>query len=148
MPQIDLDEDTFQKLAISARLMERPIGDVVRLLVQRLVSDPPRGTSSGPAPTNDEERAVTTTTPRVGWIKVSKTYLSKRVEAEFNPSTMEVRITTAPWSGKVFNSPTAAARAVVEKFGSNDRQTSNTNGRKFWHLPNGDDLRSVVGTRL
>ena len=90
-----------------------------------------------------------TTTHHPGWLPVYKTYRAQRVEGEFNPNTMELRVITAPWSGKVFNSPTAAARAVVEKLGSGERQTSNTNGRKFWRLSGGgDDLRSVVGTRL
>ena len=71
-----------------------------------------------------------------------------KVRGEFDPSTLEVRVNSSPWSGAVFPSPTAAAQAVVAHVPGH-RKTVNTNGRKFWRLvPGGEDLRSVIGQRL
>lgn len=146
MPSIDVDADTYEKLAVSARLMDLPLGGVVRLLVQRLVDQtrPP-----SPVTTQQEAQMTGQSGRRPSWLPVYKTYRSHMVEGEFNPTTMELRVSTAPWSGRSFPSPTAAARAVVEHFGSDERRTSNTNGRKFWRLTGEDvDLRSLVGTRI
>lgn len=146
MPTIDVDADTYEKLAVSARLMDLPLGGVVRLLVQRLVDQthPP-----SPATTQQEAQMAGQLGQRPAWLPVYKTYRSHMVEGEFNPTTMELRVSTAPWSGRSFPSPTAAARAVVEHFGSDERRTSNTNGRKFWRLTGEDvDLRSLVGVRI
>jgi hypothetical protein len=146
MAMIDVDEDTYQKLAVSARLMERSLGDVVRLLVQRLVSDEPDRPSTYHS---EEEPMGNVTVTGAGWLPVYKTYKTHRVEGAFNPATMELRISTAPWNGQVFPSPTRAAKAVVERLGGDNRMTSNTNGRKFWHVKGGEgDLRTIVGTRF
>ena len=80
------------------------------------------------------------------WVPVRKQYKGNTVRAEFHLSTLEVRVISAPWSGRVFPSPTAAARAVVEHFGGALRTTS-TNGRKFWFTEGGEDLRSLIGQR-
>lgn len=150
MPSIDLDQDTYDKLAVSARLMDLSPGDVVSLLLRRLVvAENTDRTSRTPTATQQEELMTVSAPTHPGWLPVHKSYLSHPVEGEFNPTTMEVRVSTAPWSGRVFPSPTAAARSVVEHFGGDNRQTTNTNGRKFWRLKDRDqDLRSVVGTRF
>ncbi len=148
MPSIDLDQDTYEKLEVSARLMNKSPGDVVSLLLRRLVVAP--GPDKAPTTPTQQETPMSLSAPRQpGWLPVHKTYLSHLVEGDFNPTTMEVRVSTAPWSGRVFASPTAAARAVVEHYGGDNRQTTNTNGRKFWRLKDRDeDLRSVVGRRF
>lgn len=147
MPSIELDQDTYEKLAVSARLMDRSPGEVVSLLLRRLVVA--QNTDRTWTATTSTEEPRTANAPRDGWLPVHKTYLSHLVEGDFNPTTMEVRVSTAPWSGRIFPSPTAAARSVVEHFGGDGRLTSNTNGRRFWRLKDRDqDLRSVVGTRF
>lgn len=143
MPTIDVDQLTYEKLQITAQLTEQPVGAIVKQLLDRLASAPTATTSAQAVPSP----SATAAPPVTGWLTVSKVYKGNRVDGEFNPSSMELRVTTAPWSGRVFASPTAAAIAVVEHFPS-DRETSNTNGRKFWKLTSdGRDLRSVVGER-
>jgi hypothetical protein len=149
MPVIDLDQLTWDKLQLTARLTDQPIGAVVKMLVDRLAGAEAARSTEPPGP-----MTVVTSPPAArpvigtdAWIPVHKIYKGNRVEGGFNPSTMELRVDTAPWSGKVFSAPTAAARAVVEHF-PNDRETSNTNGRKFWKVTaTGRDLRSIVGER-
>lgn len=149
MPTIDLDQQTFEKLQVTAHLTDRPIGAVVKQLVDRLVSAPATVQVAAASTTVQASHSSTASVGHVqnAWLPVFKVYKGHRVEGEFNPSTMELKVTTAPWSGRVFQSPTAAAIAVVEHFPS-DRETSNTNGRKFWKVTStGRDLRSVVGER-
>jgi hypothetical protein len=141
LPTIDVDQLTYDKLQITAQLTEKPIGAVVKQLLDRLAAPPPitassaSGAASGPALSD------------AAWVPVFKVYKGHRIEGEFNPMSMELKVTTAPWSRRVFNSPTAAAIAVVEHFPS-ARETSNTNGRKFWKVAaTGNDLRSLVGER-
>jgi hypothetical protein len=146
MPEITVDQMTYDKLRFSATLMNRTTGEVVRLLVERLDSNtqaPPAAT--GPHPSSPQEP-----TPEAPskWLPVFRKYKGRRFEGEFNPSTMELKITSEPWSGDTFASPTAAAQAVVAHV-PGPRETNNTNGRKFWRLESGGgDLRTIVGQRL
>jgi hypothetical protein len=151
MPDVTIDEKTHDKLQFTANLMNRSIGDVIRLLVERLdkplppveATNRPGTSSRGTSPA-----APDATNSGPGWIPVHRTYKNERFEGEFNPQTMELRVTSAPWRGNVFSSPTAAAQAVVEHV-PGDRQTNSTNGRKFWRVTaTGQDLRSVVGERF
>lgn len=155
MPEVTVDQRTYEKLRFSAALMSRPVGDVIRILVDRL-EEPPAPTRPVPLPdpmspsdpgdNPPQDRASDYDAGK--WLPVHSVYKSQRVDGEFNPSTMELRILTAPWSGRVFNSPTAAAQAVVAH-GPGNRQTNNTNGRRFWRLNSGEgDLRTVVGERF
>lgn len=144
MPNIEIDQATFDQLSLTARLMNRPVGSVVRLLVDRLAHADADGEGAIPDKTT---KSTGPAAPGEGWVAVHKVFKNHRVDGSFNTSTLELRITTPPWSGKTFSSPTAAAIAVVEHFPSS-RQTSNTNGRKFWRRnDNGGDLRSLVGER-
>jgi hypothetical protein len=141
MPIIEIDQVTYEKLHVTAQLTERQIGAVVKQLVDRLSGAPGSVTTHRGPEVRAEEAAES------AWLPVFKVYKGNRVEGAFNPSTLELRITSGSWSGQVFASPTAAAIAVVERF-SSDRVTPNTNGRKFWKLvASGRDLRSIVGER-
>lgn len=162
MKHIEIDDLTYTRLVVAARLMSTPVGDVVRRLVDQLADEPAsaqesdvaslRASVGSPARSVDAERLATppAAPPESdlrGWLAVYKTFKGQRVEGLFHPGTHEVRITTVPWAGKVFPSPTAAAIAVVEQY-STGRQTPSTNGRKFWKLvSDGRDLRSIIGER-
>jgi hypothetical protein len=150
VPEVKLDQRTYEKLRFTASLMNCPVGDVIRLLVERLCQQPEPGEGQD-EPSFSRQGAETGTDAKSGasdWLAVYRIYKKQRFDAEFNPSTMEVRITSAPWSGRVFDSPTAAAQSVLDHVPS-DRRTNNTNGRRFWRLVSGGgDLRSIVGERF
>ncbi|GAA1979997.1 hypothetical protein GCM10009817_20840 [Terrabacter lapilli] len=147
---VSVDQSTYEKLRFSATLMGCSPGEVVALLISRLDDDAssslPRSSSTASAP----EVSQSEQPPVAGgarWIHVYRVYKGQTFEAEFNPASLEVRITSAPWSGKVFPSPTAAAEAVVSQ-APGQPETVNTNGRKFWKLRSGSgDLRTIVGRR-
>lgn len=152
MPEITIDQRTYDKLGFSAALMNRPIGDVVRVLVERL--EPPPDTTPTASPNRDpDDEGHGSMQPEAShrgpdWLPVYRVYKRQRFEGEFNPSTMELRVLSAPWSGQTFSSPTAAAQEVVAHV-PGERKTNNTNGRKFWRLQsNRKDLRSVIGERF
>lgn len=151
MPKVDIDDETYGRLLVTSQLLGETVGEVVYRLVNRLLTEPaqtPVRTSQPQreAHVNEEETVVPTTTAE--WISVYKIYKGHRVEGSFNPNTMEVRLSTAPWTNKYFASPTAAAVAVVDHYSGDVRTTSNTNGRKFWRLAStGENLHSVIGER-
>ena len=155
MPEVSLDEETYDRLLVASRLMDEPIGEVVRRLVNRLASQPeplPDSVPVGdvrpdpPAVSNSREMHMETVTAE--WLAIHKIYKGNRVEGVFNPTTHEVRLSTQPWANKYFASPTAAAVAVVEHFSGDLIETNNTNGRRFWKVTStGDNLRSIIGER-
>lgn len=142
MPVIRVDRVTYDRLSVAARLIGVDEGEIVKVLLDRLTAE--GSGQTGTAPRGETARAGERPDD---WIPIFKVYKGNRIEGLFNPSTMAVKVTSDPWRGKVFTSPTAAAVDVVDHFPS-DRRTSNTNGRKFWRLVStGNDLRSVVGER-
>ncbi|MHA3838145.1 hypothetical protein ACXR8F_20705 [Terrabacter sp. AAH1] len=159
MASVTVDSSTYEKLRFSAALMGCSPGEVVAMLVSRLDQEAPRSNVPEARHTPAAQRArmapQASTPPEQSsvvretkWIPVYRVFKGQTFEAEFNPASLEVRITSAPWSGKVFSSPTAAAEAVVSHV-PGKRETVNTNGRKFWRLRSGDgDLRTVVGQRF
>lgn len=160
MPDITIDQYTYEKLRFTALLLQSSPGDVVRTLVERLDAEPHPPASDPMHPDKSDpidERAAEpiTSTPvqqstaqaQSGWIPVFRVFKQQKYEGEFNPGTHELRITSAPWSGTVYPSPTAAAQAVVDHVPS-ERETPNTNGRTFWRLTTtGKNLRSIIGQR-
>jgi hypothetical protein len=155
MRSIEVDEETYGRLIVVARLMNEPIGDVVRRLVDRLSTDtesvsrphqPPAPSAS--TPKEDPINVMATTPLTAEWLQIHKIYKGHRIEGTFNPSTHEVHLSTEPWANKYFSSPTAAAVAVVDYFSGDVRETPNTNGRIFWKVSKtGQNLRSIIGER-
>ncbi|NPD04515.1 hypothetical protein HN031_07435 [Nocardioides sp. zg-1308] len=155
MRQVEIDDATYDRLVVAARLMDRTVGEVVARLVDRLASD---AAPSVPVP-NQAATAVSksstytpparaTTDPTVEWIPVYKVYKAHRIDGTFNPRNHEVRLSTEPWVNKTFSSPTAAAVAVVEHVSGDVRESPNTNGRKFWKVADtGKNLHSIIGER-
>ena len=76
-------------------------GDVIRILVERLCQqqepgegqDEPSFSGAG-AETGADAKSATS-----DWLAVYRIYKKQRFDAEFNPSTMEARITSAPAPG-------------------------------------------------
>ena len=149
MKKVEVSDAVYDKLTFTGQLLDKSAGEVVGLLVDRLSE----ATRSSTAPETilrggDNTMSAQTVVATADWIPVHKDYLGHHVEGSFNPSTMEVRISSAPWSGKVFTAPTSAARAVVAHFQPGSRETTNTNGRKFWKVTGtGRNLHSIVGER-
>ncbi|MBS2936593.1 hypothetical protein KDN32_02415 [Nocardioides sp. J2M5] len=163
MKTIQIDDGTYDRLVVAARLMDRTVGEVVSRLVDVLASDTPvaAGPPSSPSEAAAQQvRASTSSSsaykpparehidPKVDWIPIAKTYKGHDLSAMFNPHTHEVRLTTEPWHNQVFSSPTAAAVAVVDHFSGDVRESPNTNGRKFWKVvATGKNLHSLIGER-
>lgn len=154
MPLIDIDDQTYERLVLSARLLDLPVGRVVSMLVDRLLTEALTSPPS-PAPIRPAVPPAAVTAPLSGAagprdvVSVFAVYLGRRVTGRFDPSSLTVAIDDAPWNGKVFPSPTAAAIAVVRQLAPDERQSANTNGRIFWKSAHtGKDLRSIIGVRL
>lgn len=152
MRVVEIDEGTYDRLLVAARLMERSVGEVITRLVDRLASDGEDSADTGG--TNlAPDLSTASHPPRLpvpidDWITVFKVYKGHRLEGAFHPRTREVRLSTPPWTNKVFPSPTAAAVAVVEHFSGDVRESPNTNGRKFWKVADtGKNLHSIIGER-
>lgn len=75
-------------------------------------------------------------------IPIHKVYKRHRFDGTYDKSTQVVTITSAPFNGEVFNTPTAAAVAVVTQV-SPDRVYPETNGYLFWKLANGHPLNEI-----
>ena len=154
MRQIEIEDTTYDRLVVAARLMNLTVGQVIAQLVDRLASDP------APQPGPLERATPTRTTaaytpparvatdPDVEWIPVYKVYKGNRIDGAFSPRSHEVQLKTQPWANKTFPSPTAAAVAVVEHYSGDVRESPNTNGRKFWKVEEtGKNLHSIIGER-
>jgi hypothetical protein len=149
MPSVEVSEATLEKLRLTANLTGSSPGAVVDVLVDR---------TSREGHVSNEISVAPPAAPRIpeppipeatwDWVPVHHVFKGQRVEGDFRPSSFELRIRSAPWNGRVFASPTAAAQDVVGRW-SPDRATNNTNGRKFWRVNTSNkDLRSLVGTRF
>ena len=163
MPSVELDQETYERLAVAAKLMNEPIGTVVRRLVDRIAEGPAAskepadeldGAESAGTSGSKGARVVakkvavpTQSRPRDKLVPIHKVYKGHRIEGTFNVDTHEVRLSTAPWTNNSFPSPTAAAVVVVDYYSGDLRETPNTNGRLFWKLSNGKNLRSIIGSR-
>jgi predicted CopG family antitoxin len=147
VPLVELDADVYERLVVTGRLMDRPLSDVIRRLLELVAREQ---VSAKPSTNTSQEmehdmRASMTTTESE---RIYGSYKGHRIEGRFDLSTHEVVLDDAPWANKPFSSPTAAARAVVEHFSGDTIQASNTNGRRFWRVVRTRrDLRSLIGER-
>src|SRR4051812_44604526 len=95
MPEVNLDEQTYERLLVTSRLLDEPVGEVIRMLVNRLTAEPqptsaPAATApqSLPPTAHQEENPMPTMTAE--WLDIHKIYKGHRVEGAFNPNTHEV----------------------------------------------------------
>ena len=130
MPEIKVDETTFQALRLAAGLTDRTEGEVVAQIVR------------------DWGARAVTVQPSQGMVSpglaavaigIYAEYRGSKVEAVLDPVRETVKITSAPLVGAAFPSPSAAAIAVVERLNPG-RRYSNTNGWRFWRLAENDHL--------
>src|SRR4051812_18534914 len=127
MPLVEIDPDVYDRLVVTGKLMDRPISDVVRRLLDLVAREP---ASSQPSQyssrSKEQEMLALASTAEVE--PIYATYKGHRIEGQFDVATHEVVLRDSPWVNRPFGSPTAAARAVVEHFSGDTIQVSNTNG--------------------
>ena len=125
MPDIPVDQATFDAVRLAANASGLTMSDVVRRALATLAA-------ADPAPERDP------------WVEVPvyAEYRGRRVEGLFLPATSRLVVTTAPLAGREFASPTAAAGAVVAEV--NPGRTSPTNGWRFWHVTASGEFLDVL----
>jgi len=118
MPDVSLDRETYERLQLAARVARISIPEVIRRLASEV------GDRSG-APPVDEVAS------HPGWVPVFTGYQRQEVAAEFEPSSGRIRIASGNLDGEVFDTPSAAAMAVIRDL-KPDRVSPHTNGWRFW----------------
>ena len=149
MPTVVVDDWSFERIELVRRVTGMSHAATVRSLLERL-PDADAGAASPPpvsprGPVGPSKQPVDPTGDEV---KIYADYKGHHVEALFSPATKHLRITSGPLAGHPYDSPTAAAVAVVKAL-TPQRENPETNGRKFWRLSDtGRDLRSILGQRF
>lgn len=118
MPDVSLDRETYQRLQLAARVARISIPEVIR----RLAGEVSDRSGSWPA---DEAGSDP------GWVPVFTGYQRQEIAAEFEPSSGRIRIASGNLEGDVFDTPSAAAMAVIRDL-KPDRVSPHTNGWRFW----------------
>jgi hypothetical protein len=134
MPEINVDEATFQALRLAAGLTDRTEGEVVA----RIVRD--WGAKAAIAAARPGSVSKYSTPVAYG---IYAEYRGARVEAVLDPVRETVKIASAPLAGELFASPSAAAIAVVERLNPG-RRYANTNGWRFWRLTENDHVIDTI----
>ena len=159
MATIEIDDETSARLLFAARIAGTSVGEVVRVLVEGLLSDGAavRTTAAhdslqmtpavdGPPEGGTFSMSVSRPLLRPP-VPIYSDYRGVRVEAEYRPGDRSVRIKTGELAGTIYTSLTAAAVAVVGSLNPR-RERTETNGRIFWRLTeNGEPIRSILGKR-
>lgn len=131
MEKIEVADSTFRDLTLIARAAGITHGEAVAFLVDQFHQ------SSGNAP---PDRATH------GAVAVYATYQGQRIEGEFDPATAGLTVTSAPFAGKWFGSPSGAAKAVVAAI--KPGVTPNRSGYDFWFVTStGKTLASIRARR-
>lgn len=151
MPQIEVSHETHAHIKAIALLSETTPERVVEHLVRqakeamtgRIPADPvsPLSPVPGPEPGPDSENTVA----------VYFTYFGHRVEGILVPETKKLTLTSPPWNGETFDSPSGAASAAILHFNPERAVTRDgreqrpaTNGWREWRLiANGDPIQTV-----
>lgn len=128
MKPIEVDDTTFRSLALAARARNVTIGEIVAWLVREVslkIDDQPVSPHA-----NDG-------------VRVYVRYRGERVEGRFDPVKKRLTLTSGPLAGKSFNSPSAAAVAVVSALNQN-RECPNTDGWRFWRIADTNEPIDVL----
>ncbi|MEV0001270.1 hypothetical protein AB0H28_03145 [Micromonospora sp. NPDC050980] len=118
MPLIDIDEDTDNYLAFAADVAGLTKGQIVARLVREART---RAGARRDEPTDGEE------TPAV---KVYADYAGHRTFASFVPGPGRIEITSGPLAGRVYKTPSQAAREIVKHY--NPEVSPHRNGWSFF----------------
>jgi hypothetical protein len=119
MYEIELDDATYGLVRFAARMFKVSEAEVIARAVREL---------SRP----DQPDAPRRQDP---WepVPVYGDYGGRRVDGLYLPATRRLTVTSEPLAGRHFKSPSGAARAVVAALNP-DRESTQTNGWRFWHL--------------
>ena len=120
MPQIDVDEPTYDALRIAANAAGVSMSEIVVRALAALAHEAPR-------PVADPWDEV----------PIFTNYAGRRVDARFLPATRRVVITSGPLAGRDFASPSAAAGAVIAA--TRPGTDTRANGWRFWHVASSGD---------
>lgn len=115
MPQIDVDQPTYDAIRIAANAAGVPMGVIVARALAAFARETPPGTAD---PWTE--------------VRIYAEYLGQRVEGRFLPATRRVVLTSGPLAGRDFPSPSAAAAAVIRE--TNPARDARTNGWRFFHV--------------
>ncbi len=119
MPDVKVDSETYERLRLAARVARISVSEVIRRLADE---------AAGPdVISRDAMRA----TAESGWVPVSTGYQRRDITGELDPSTGRIRVTAGPLKGKTFDTPSAAAMAVIRLLNP-ERNSPHTNGWRFW----------------
>src|SRR4051794_18999117 len=113
MPSVTVDEWSFDRLDFIRRATGLSHAAIVRSVLERLSDEPsaPRPPGSGQASVAPGASDAPTAN---GTLKVFADYKGQRIEGVFDLTGKTLRVTTNPLPGQTFDSPTAAAVAVVK----------------------------------
>ena len=153
MPQVEVSRETDEHIKAIALLLETtPVGVVERLVRQAKDSMAGRlPTVPGSAPSPRSASGVVPGSGSAKGVAVYLTYRHHRAEGTLVPQTGEFTITSPPWNGKAFGSPSGAAGAAILHFNP-DRaifrngtwQGPASNGWQEWRLAsNGEFIQTV-----
>lgn len=123
MPSIEVDIETARVLELVARLTGSTPGEVVGRLVRQERLRLPALSAHEAVPTLEAEESVE-------GVPVHANYAGQRVNAVFDPLRQRVVFEDGPLVGRVYDSPSGAARALVAWL--NPRVDPNRNGWTFW----------------
>ena len=126
---IDVDDETFARIRLAARVAGLTEADVVARAIEAYVR-----LDAGP--------------PVDRWqpVPVYGVYRGRRVEGMFTPATQRLVVTSDPLPGKGFKSPSGAARAVIGALNP-ERGAASVSGWTFWRLVSSDDRIEIFRRR-
>lgn len=129
MPDIRVNQSTYEALDLAARLTGLEPGKVVERLVAQSRREAP---SPSPSTGSDEQT-----------LEIFADYEGHRTAAAFDRLTNRIDILDGPLAGQSFKSPSSAARAVVAHY--KPHVNPHRNGWTFWMLDDatGRFLQSV-----
>lgn len=128
MPEIVVDAQTYDLLRIAANTAGVPISEIVRRGVSALLGEEP------PADPDPWEE-----------VPVYAEYRGRRFDGLFVAATARLVVTTGELAGQAFNSPSAAAGAVLAVV--NPDRDARTNGWRLWKVAATGDYLDVLRTR-
>ncbi|MFI6131051.1 hypothetical protein [Micromonospora sp. NPDC051141] len=118
MPSIDVDEETDRYVAFAADIAGLTKGQVVARMVREARAR--AEARAGEAGAGDEPSAV----------QVYADYAGHRTFASFVPGPGRIEITSGPLAGRVFKTPSQAAREIVKHY--NPEVSPHRNGWSFF----------------
>jgi hypothetical protein len=130
MPKINVSHEDARALGALATLMETDRGGVVNRLLSW-------ANSAQDSPLSSARKGGDT-------VAVYAMYMRLRFEGILTPATGRLDITSVPWNGKVFSSPSAAGGAVIAHV--NPARARGEKGRSITPPCNGWDFWQVMAT--